>query len=479
MANVVEITLKGVDQTGPAVAGVRRLSSEMKGLSQTFNQAGIVAALFGNAQLAAVVQNVESSVIATRQMTQELGKSKLAMIGLGAVALSLGASLSGPLGDLIWGPSDKKRDDQISGLELVLGAMRERMQVVNAEAAKMNEINRSIDERIRLLLNLKSVSVLDKAEGIQAFESLREAHRVKAVREADLEIAGIRRNAEASYVEAQRAIADFEAKQRAEKFDKDQALLDSQIEAVQRFREQETAGAVAAADLAGIMRIETLDGYAQVSAALDFDYDKRLTQIAQLQLSEEEAINLSLAAYEEYTKKKKTLNQQAVQSGSDMFGNLANAAKAFGKKGLAAYKAFASAQALINTYSSAVAAYNAMAGIPIIGPALAVAAAAAAIAAGLANVAQINSTSANVAHGGLDFVPQDSTFLLQRGEAVIQRDQNADLREFLEEQRGGAGGGGRNQFRFTFQFDRRTFLDIVTEGSRDGTVEIDARAVRA
>jgi len=55
-------------------------------------------------------------------------------------------------------------------------------------------------------------------------------------------------------------------------------------------------------------------------------------------------------------------------------------------------KATAISQTVIDTYTSAQAAYKSLAGIPIVGPGLAVAAAASAIAAGLARVAQIRST---------------------------------------------------------------------------------------
>ncbi len=55
-------------------------------------------------------------------------------------------------------------------------------------------------------------------------------------------------------------------------------------------------------------------------------------------------------------------------------------------------KAAAISQTVIDTYASAQAAYKALAGIPVVGPGLAVAAAASAVAAGLARVAQIRST---------------------------------------------------------------------------------------
>ena len=56
-------------------------------------------------------------------------------------------------------------------------------------------------------------------------------------------------------------------------------------------------------------------------------------------------------------------------------------------------KRFAQVQALVDAYASANAAYKAMAGIPVVGPALAVAAAAAAIGAGLANVKMIEKAA--------------------------------------------------------------------------------------
>lgn len=71
------------------------------------------------------------------------------------------------------------------------------------------------------------------------------------------------------------------------------------------------------------------------------------------------------------------------------FGEISNV---FAKHTLA-YQAFAKAQALIDTYTAAEAAYKAVIGIPFVGPALAIAAAAAAIAAGLARVEQIGKVN--------------------------------------------------------------------------------------
>lgn len=81
------------------------------------------------------------------------------------------------------------------------------------------------------------------------------------------------------------------------------------------------------------------------------------------------------------------------QSIGKIFGSVANMMDKNSEEGLAAYKAFATASAIIDTLASATAAYKSLAGIPLAGPALGAAAAAAAIAAGMANVMQIQKTT--------------------------------------------------------------------------------------
>ena len=81
------------------------------------------------------------------------------------------------------------------------------------------------------------------------------------------------------------------------------------------------------------------------------------------------------------------------QSIGKIFGNVANMMDKNSEEGLAAYKAFATASAIIDTIASAVAAYKSLAGIPLAGPALGAAAAAAAVTAGMANVMQIQKTT--------------------------------------------------------------------------------------
>lgn len=81
--------------------------------------------------------------------------------------------------------------------------------------------------------------------------------------------------------------------------------------------------------------------------------------------------------------------QQALQGTLSVASNIAGSMASIWGEESKVGKGFATAQALIDTYSAANSAYSAMAGIPIVGPSLGIAAAAAAIVAGIANVKKI------------------------------------------------------------------------------------------
>ena len=109
-----------------------------------------------------------------------------------------------------------------------------------------------------------------------------------------------------------------------------------------------------------------------------------------------------------YSEKKKNLDQNLMATKAAL-----NIAAGLVDQGSDAAKAVAVAQTTIDTYQSATAAYKAVAGIPIVGPGLAIAAAAAAIAAGIMNVNKIVSTkvpkmndaASASAGGGIDITP--------------------------------------------------------------------------
>ena len=103
----------------------------------------------------------------------------------------------------------------------------------------------------------------------------------------------------------------------------------------------------------------------------------------------------------------------------DMFATFAEQNRTF----FELWKAIQIAETIISTITAAQEAFRAMVGIPIVGPALAVAAAAAALAAGYARVDQIRSQQFPKKHSGgyIDGPGEEPIYRLQRGEGVLSR----------------------------------------------------------
>jgi hypothetical protein len=129
----------------------------------------------------------------------------------------------------------------------------------------------------------------------------------------------------------------------------------------------------------------------------------------------------------------KKIEQERLDAATSSLGALATLQNSKTKEIAAVGKAAAIAQTIIETYSGAQKAASALAGIPIIGPGLAVAAAAAFVAAGIARVATIAgvplATGITEVPGGFN----NDTFpaRLTSGERVVTAEQNKDLTAFL------------------------------------------------
>ena len=151
-------------------------------------------------------------------------------------------------------------------------------------------------------------------------------------------------------------------------------------------------------------QIEKLQELADAQAAAGMDSTGTLESIEDLKLQLEDNNAAILDNERKTLKAKEKANQQYVQEqekqekmladyklgmASDVLGSLSSL---LGEQ-TAAGKAAAVAQATIDTYMAANSAYSAMAGIPVVGPALGAAAAAAAIIAGIVNVKKILSVS--------------------------------------------------------------------------------------
>lgn len=133
-------------------------------------------------------------------------------------------------------------------------------------------------------------------------------------------------------------------------------------------------------------KIETYKEGTQARIDAENEYKERKQALEQEIAANEDAINAEKAKNE--IKWAELTEQEKMGIISDGFKNLATI---LGEES-AAGKAAAIAAATIDTFASATSAYKSLVGIPVIGPALATAAAGAAIASGIANVKAITAT---------------------------------------------------------------------------------------
>lgn len=214
-------------------------------------------------------------------------------------------------------------------------------------------------------------------------------------------------------------------------------------------------------------------------AGLEDLYNKKLELLEQGHLDEETFAAAKLELDNQYgmerSKLDEQLNKKRQQTMATALNNLASLQNSSNKKMAAVGKAAAIAQATIDTYKAANGAYSAMASIPYVGPALAVAAAAAAIAAGLNNVAQISGVQladgglvkavtggvpAVVGEGGSDeaVLPLDNARAMQRiGDAIAEQ--------------GGAASGVVVNINVAASGGVEAILEQLTEASRNGVVQ--------
>lgn len=231
----------------------------------------------------------------------------------------------------------------------------------------------------------------------------------------------------------------------------------------------------------GINLDETSEFLKQIEeqkAGLEDLYNKKLELLEQGNL---DAATYAEAKYEldrQYATQTALLEEQLgkrrQQTMATMWNNLVSLQSSSNKKMAAVGKASAIAQTTIATYQSATEAYKAMAGIPIVGPALAVAAAAAAIAAGLNNVAQISGVQ--LAEGGLvKAVTGGVPAVIGEGgsdEAVLPLDNSKAMQRIggaIAEESGAVGGVMLTQ-NITIQAGESLIPDI-TNALRNATVD--------
>lgn len=282
--------------------------------------------------------------------------------------------------DAILKQLDSKYSDDVQALVEKREAEKTRIQN-QAEEKRKNDLRRDLDNRIAIIKGFADREQLAAYNNEQRVEQARQQARVDAKRRATLGLAANDDRGELQY------------------------NADNQIRDLERQTELNAAA-----------------GYYSQREADEAAHQERLFQIKNRYAGALQSNIVAFANFEKQTEADKA--QAIVGLGAATFKSMAGQSK----KAFKAYKAFAIAQAVINTYQSATGAFTSLAPIPFVGPVLGGIAAAAAIMQGMQQVRQIKAQQpAGIAHGGLDYVPNESTYVLQRGERVLSPKQNIEI----------------------------------------------------
>ena len=195
----------------------------------------------------------------------------------------------------------------------------------------------------------------------------------------------------------------------------------------------------------------TEDALERANIQLEFDRERALAGVADT----EHAEKLKAEINKNFNKKKQDQNQATSDAERKLgLGDLASVGTVLGsisdlqQEGSNGWKATKIAEARINTFIGAQAAYNSMAAIPVVGPGLGIIAAAAAILAGQKQVDAINATEIpKMARGGVvggygNGTSDSVNAKLSRGEVVINAKSAKMFRGALSNMNVAGGGVG-------------------------------------
>jgi hypothetical protein len=177
--------------------------------------------------------------------------------------------------------------------------------------------------------------------------------------------------------------------------------------------------------------------YKELKAGVDLEYKEKKTKADLEQHGEYGKMVGGFVGWEKKTQSDKA--KSLIGMGAMVGGALAGQSK----KAFKVKKAMMIAEATMSTYQMAVNSYNALAGIPIVGPVLGAIAAAGAIAYGIGQVNTIRAQQPSQFHRGIDYVPTDlGNVSLTKGERVLAPRLNKDLTGYLDNKKTSDSQGG-------------------------------------
>lgn len=406
----------------------------MRGLGQAFGQASTIANQFGNTAIAGVVGQLDNAVMSMSMLTKEVTKSKAGFVALAAAVTAGGYSIGNAIRQYIpFFNEPDKLEAAVKTMKEAASISNQRLALRDPKRAQEDALKTSTDLRINeiksggsltpeqeeLVFQLEQYKTEALAKGIEDRENLEsEAGMKLALRQQEYGAQAIAIDNE--FTGQKILVRMWESEQRR------------QIDDLELVSDQ--AKATAKVELA------------KVTAAKINEINQRAKD------AEVARWKAQLNAFSSYT--------GGIASG---LGQLASVTATMGKKYFKVTQALRYGEAIMSTAAGIARAY---AEYPW--PYSTIVAAIVG-ASGLAQVAAISSAKGPQAHGGLDYVPQEATYKLSRGEMVLDPGTSEAVRQ------NALGGGGATTVQVYIDGDE--LFRAIGRASRNGRLEISAKAI--
>lgn len=504
-----DIFIKGHDQTSPAAKSARdslsSLNREVKGVSQAFSQAGRFAAAFGNEQIANLTVRASILTSTFKTASEVLNKVGLARAGIVGVAIAMAG--------FVFQRAMAEKQRLAEQLKEEAEAQKELEKSIKATAAAQADLNEKIKSgeigkggALQKALNEKSLTQGARQAGVVIGDPINSptdaAKAVKAL--ADAEAKAAKQRADAQKLVAEQNDKNWELYEAIleEQKKKEKEVSDAKIAAEEKaweiydaimedkkLREEELArtkvendriaaeSAKAAAEEARLAWERANFGLIEQMKAAEEMANHSILNIGQALRSFSASFALSISdgignMAAAIATGAMTAKEALKQLGREMIGMLAKAATQLvvnAALAVALQSSFVAASALAATsVASAWATAAALVSLASYG-ANAIPAAAGIVAT--TTLAKSLAIVGGQAHSGMDYVPREASYTLQRGEMVLDPGTSEEVREAAS---GRASGGGRGG---DLYIDGEKIGRVLWNMSRNGRLRIAGGAV--
>lgn len=274
----------------------------------------------------------------------------------------------------------------------------------------LDETNRDKYLALQRIAYEKDVSEFKKAEQQKVFDALNAQQAIKD------QIQGLSNNTDDIFAKATMTPSEYQSWSLKNNRDSAKLGLRSDLTSVEQNIMQ--SDAFKTDDDRYQALIDAHKEYRDALAAIDVDYGEQVKAL------EQDRFNSTINAYSSLLSQSESLFSSLTTMAADAYGEQSSAFKAM----YLMQQMAAIGQATINAY---LAYSNVLAQAPY---PTNMALAPIALGLGMANVGMIaGQTIAGMAHDGIDNIPKEGTWLLDRGERVVDRRTNADLKNYLAE----------------------------------------------